>query len=387
MTFISIYFEKILWAIADASSIARRCKTLSVLRASNTSDKMMKTIAALPRRPKAGQPKMYSRATTHESLAIFLLASLIITLGSNLPGRWLKSPRAPILFTSLAVHAPHLLPSLTRNEILFLSRLPEEPRRDTDATRPLPACARAGRKKKMAFASLPYELRSVIWSLAVEPRRINKVRTIRSDGGFTAKQRRRGQDVLYETTSTPPPSLMHACRESRLHAPYRRAFTAGTRPRWTWVNFDLDVFCVSSLYAIDDIGPQHRPDVRRLRISTDDHRGWYDSATIHGGLRILDEFPNLGHLQIVLDPGDLMWADVFSEWGLGRCPADIISFVDEGSGLVLTGPQLRLVSDWRIFFSFDSDGNPPAEDELEDQIDYISDDTWHLTMEQMHHID
>ncbi|RYO99404.1 hypothetical protein DL764_006826 [Monosporascus ibericus] len=237
----------------------------------------------------------------------------------------------------------------------------------------------------MSFASLPYELRSHIWSLAVEPRRITKVRMKKSGGSFSKKQRQQGKDILYETTSTPPPALMHVCRESRQHAPYQRAFTAGTEPRWTWVNFELDIFCVSSLYSIEDI-VSHRSEVQRLQIRTDDDDDWYESATTYRVLSILYEFVNLREIQVVLEPGDLMWGDVFTEQSFGDCPRENITFVHEGSGLVLTGPQLKLVSDWRMVFSFDSEGNPPEADRLSEEIEHALDDTWHLTMAQMHEV-
>lgn len=238
----------------------------------------------------------------------------------------------------------------------------------------------------LSFASLPYELRSYIWSLAVESRHINNVRVKKSSESFSKKQRQRGKDILYETTSTPPPALMHVCRESRQHAPYQRAFTAGSEPRWTWVSFELDIFCVSSLYSIQDI-VSHRSEVRRLEIRTDDDNDWYESATTFDVLKILDEFVNLREIQVVLEPGGLMWAHVFTDWGFGHCPRENITFLDEGSGLVLTGLQLSLVDDWRTVFSFDSDGNPPEADRLSDEIEHALDDSWHMTMAQMHEID
>lgn len=238
----------------------------------------------------------------------------------------------------------------------------------------------------MSFTSLPYELRSHIWSLAVESRRITKVRMKKSDGNFSKKQRNRSKDILYETTSTPAPALMHVCRESRQHAPYQRAFTAGTEPRWTWVNFELDIFCASSLDSIADI-VSHRSEVQRLQIRTDDDRDWYESVTRFSGLAILFAFVNLREIQVVLKHGDLMWGDVFAEQCFGNCPNENVTFVHEGSGLVLTGPQLKLVSDWRLVFSFDSEGNPPEADTLSEEIEHALDDTWHLTMAQMHEVD
>lgn len=95
---------------------------------------------------------------------------------------------------------------------------------------------------------------------------------------------------------------------------------------------------------------------------------------------------SLREIRVVLEPGDLMWGDVFADYGFGCCPEDNISFLDEGSGLVLTGSQLKMVGDWRIVFSFDSEGNPPDPDRLSDEIDYALDDFWHMTLAQMHEL-
>ncbi|KAK3186922.1 hypothetical protein K4F52_004366 [Lecanicillium sp. MT-2017a] len=98
-----------------------------------------------------------------------------------------------------------------------------------------------------AFARLPYELRSHIWELAAEPRHIT-VRTEKIEWPLKKKSRR--QNTRYETASTPAPAVMYVCRESRQHAPYQRAFTAGTDPRWTWSK------------------------IQRLQIRTDDDYDW-----------------------------------------------------------------------------------------------------------------
>ncbi|UKZ61275.1 uncharacterized protein TrAtP1_002542 [Trichoderma atroviride] len=239
----------------------------------------------------------------------------------------------------------------------------------------------------MSFASLPFELRSLIWSLAVAPRHIT-INKVRAKGSFSNKHRQQGKDILYETSSTPPPALMHVCSESRQQAPYKRAFTAGTEPRWTWVNFELDIFCVSSLYAVSDM-LSHRSEIQRLQIRTDDDIAidWYEAATRYNGLSGVYQLENLGEIQVVLEPGDLMWGDVFKDWGLGRCPQDNITFLDEGSGLVLTGDQLKMVGDWRVVFSFDSEGNPPDPDRLSEEIAHVLDDSWHMTWAQIHELD
>ncbi|KAL7904454.1 hypothetical protein GGI35DRAFT_199718 [Trichoderma velutinum] len=237
----------------------------------------------------------------------------------------------------------------------------------------------------MSFSILPFELRSYIWSLAVEPRHITKVRVKKIEGSFSKKQRQRGKDILYETTSTPPPALMHVCYESRQQAPYQRAFTAGTEPRWTWVNFEFDIFCISSFHAVRDF-TSHLSEIQRLQIRTDDELDWYESATTYNGLSTLSILENLREIQVVLE-GELMWGDVFAERSFGCCPQDNITFLDEGSGLVLTGSQVKMALDWGTVFSFDREGNPPDPDRLSEEIDHALDDSWHMTLAQMHEVD
>ncbi|KAL6905052.1 hypothetical protein GGI43DRAFT_398760 [Trichoderma evansii] len=237
----------------------------------------------------------------------------------------------------------------------------------------------------MSFTSLPFELRSYIWRLAVTPRRITNIRAKKSKGNFSKEQRQQGKDILYEITSTPPPALMHVCHESRQEAPYQRAFTAGTEPRWTWVNFDLDIFSISSLYDVEGI-VSHRYQVQQLQIQTADTLDWYESATYYDKLNILFELESLREIQIILEPGALTWGDVYAEWGFGSCPRYNITFLDRKSGLVFTGSQLKMVGDWQMVFSFDSQGNPPAPDRLSDEINHALDDSWHMTLAQMHKI-
>lgn len=238
----------------------------------------------------------------------------------------------------------------------------------------------------MSFASLPYELRSHIWSLAVEPRRITEVHREKSNGNFRIKQRRRGMDILYEATSTPPPAVMQVCREARQHAPYQRCFTVGTEARWTWVNFEVDIFCVTSVYSIADI-VSHRSDIQRLQIRTDDDDDWSEATAHFGVLRVLNDFTSLREVKIILEPGDLRWGEVVAGQNFGHCPSENVALVDEGSGLVLTGPQLRLVADWKLHVSFDYGGYPPDLDRLSEEIAYLHEGFWHMGLARMREID
>lgn len=131
----------------------------------------------------------------------------------------------------------------------------------------------------------------------------------------------------------------------------------------------------------------HRSDIQRLEIRTDDDDDWYDAATIYNGMDILREFTSLREIQVVMEPGDLMWADVYANWHtFTLCPQANVMFIEEMSGLVLTGPQLQMVDDWRTFYSFDSEGNPPDPDMLSESIEYDL-SGYYLSLTDMHNID
>jgi hypothetical protein len=197
----------------------------------------------------------------------------------------------------------------------------------------------------MSFNHLPFEIRLSIWSLAVEPRTIQDMRVHKKDGVFSKRQRSQGKDVRFVSSPTRPPAIMHVCRESRRHAPYQRAFTAGCEPRWTWVNFALDIFSVDSLFLIKDL-LAHKADIQQLSIGTGADRDWYESATNGGALRVLHEFTALRVIQVVLSLGGYaQWGHILTDWGLGKVPQENITFIDQEGGLVLPGTQLAV--DWQ----------------------------------------
>ena len=86
---------------------------------------------------------------------------------------------------------------------------------------------------------------------------------------------------------------------------------------------------------------------------------------------------------MVLEPGDPMWADVLAQHGF-QYYAGKKSFIDESTGLTLSGGQLNMVYDWQRIFSFNSEGNPPDADRLSEEIEWALNDDTHLTMAQRH---
>lgn len=70
-----------------------------------------------------------------------------------------------------------------------------------------------------------------------------------------------------------------------------------------------------------------------------------------------------------------MWADAFSpsRWNLfSLCPGANVSFLDEGTGLVLTGHQLQMTDHWRARYSFDRWDNPPDAEDLSSWIHWVN---------------
>lgn len=201
----------------------------------------------------------------------------------------------------------------------------------------------------MSFDSLPIEIRLSIWNLAAEPRTIKDMRVHRSEGRFTKAQRSQGKNVRFIGSLTPAPVVMHVCREARHNAPYQRAFTAGSEPRWTWVNFAIDTFSVDSVYLIEDL-LSHKAQIQLLRIGTQDDNDWYESATNGGALNILHEFVALRAIEVAMSLADYtQWEHVLTDWGMGRVPPENITFVDQARGIVIPGTA-----------AFDPDFSPPV---------------------------
>ncbi|ETS81737.1 hypothetical protein PFICI_06739 [Pestalotiopsis fici W106-1] len=85
------------------------------------------------------------------------------------------------------------------------------------------------------FPRLPVELRHRIWDMSLQAREV----TVHPVYGPNV--------VKYYSSSAKPPSVLHACRESRLYlqASYVQAFREGSEPRYLWVYFELDTIRIS----------------------------------------------------------------------------------------------------------------------------------------------
>lgn len=141
------------------------------------------------------------------------------------------------------------------------------------------------------FSRLPLELRWRIWELSIEPREVAVGRE------------------LSRCSRTPPPSVLHACAESRSHLQslYTKAFATGTLPKYSLVDFDIDtVYCTQCTLAECEA---ELPLIRRLVIESQDAETFY--RNYGHNLSHAKALETVTILYIGLDAG---WDEWFREW-------------------------------------------------------------------------
>lgn len=225
------------------------------------------------------------------------------------------------------------------------------------------------------FPLLPSELRIQIWQEAVTPRFVE----------VRARPKRAAPDAItHILTRTPAPSLLHACHESRAvlteggdshgggcgrRARYRRAFSHGSTPRYTWVNFEVDSVSFGSdtwdflRFGSDDLGRMvrmrfigspktHHPStgaVRAVQPRWTTRAGGFDYPGLCRRPRRTDI-----ETIIVCRDGIAKWEAEWASrhfWGLS-CTRRV--FVDGATGLVLDAREVGEVLHFKYFTSFDN---------------------------------
>ncbi|KAL7936608.1 hypothetical protein V8C35DRAFT_295939 [Trichoderma chlorosporum] len=211
------------------------------------------------------------------------------------------------------------------------------------------------------FPRLPQELRAYIWSLAAHPRLVH-VDTKTSKG-----------EVVCVTTPTLAPPVMQACHESRQYGPYRRAFTIGSEPRYVWVNFETDMICPKALGLFDL--QTHKLEIQRLRITAG--LGWSSyEAFSRFYANDLRDFPALKEIHVAIDSEYSVWQYAFEECYWGVCPRENIKFIDNTTGLMLSGHQLSAAGAWCAFHSWDGEGKIKDINDLEVDPEIAEDDSY-----------
>ncbi|KAL7908159.1 hypothetical protein GGI35DRAFT_55267 [Trichoderma velutinum] len=228
------------------------------------------------------------------------------------------------------------------------------------------------------FPRLPIELRIRIWNLTAFPRMVHvKLQSGSRWGNF---------GLQYTATSTPCPSVVQVCQESRRHAPYQRAFTNGFEPRYIWVNFEIDMICNDNCKSPLTLEP-HEQDIQRLRFSIDGEMA-YDYFS-HCGGRELEKFTNIKEIHLAVDRKIAGFSVDYLADTVNRCfneHDDKVKFLDVGSGYMMNANQVRISSDWSNYYSFDGYGKANI-DTFEEDTWWIEDFGYILTLSEMHAID
>ncbi|KAF2966457.1 hypothetical protein GQX73_g7083 [Xylaria multiplex] len=233
------------------------------------------------------------------------------------------------------------------------------------------------------FPKLPAELRIQIWTLAAGPR-ILHIRVFPK----TPKMYPELEDLGY-ASPTPAPAVLHACRESRLIAPYQKAFftstpvRGGNETKYIWVNFQQDMICLAD-YQLKRLGP-YRADIERLRFSvpTGQNGDFFYSYFFDKSHEILRDFSALRELHISVEESFLIWGSAVCGSGYAKCPRENVRFLDTHTGLLLTGPQLEMAYNW----SWQKGGKVRDVDDIDEEISFELRNFCGLNLQELAEID
>ncbi|KAI1120042.1 hypothetical protein F5Y10DRAFT_273458 [Nemania abortiva] len=198
------------------------------------------------------------------------------------------------------------------------------------------------------FPNLPTELRLRVWVLAAEGPRILHVRI--EDRPVWTSETELEHDTVY-SSPTPPPAVLHACRESRQTAPYERSFLTSpgiSEARYIWVNFRQDMICLADadIHRLEPYGAV----IQRLRftvlpsdpaLSGGTYEYWY-----HYSGEILEPFTALSELHISIPETILQWGSIAQDVSFQPPGRENVRFIDPQTGLSLNSDQYAMAYIW-----------------------------------------
>ncbi|KAH7140617.1 hypothetical protein EDB81DRAFT_869979 [Dactylonectria macrodidyma] len=182
------------------------------------------------------------------------------------------------------------------------------------------------------FPRLPFEIRTQIWEMTVEPRDLD----VRSKNQYETWGK-----TYYLTSSTPIPGVMQACHESRNLGLYQRAFSYGEQPRYIWANFENDFICIPDTY-FRSIHAE-RLLIRWLRFEGENNEGFF-----HFSSHELRDFCNLKEIHVICEEGVDGWLDAW-EYVYWPCKKKNVRFIDIKTDEMVTGWELFDKSEWTDF--------------------------------------
>ncbi|KAM0286721.1 hypothetical protein ACHAQH_000741 [Verticillium albo-atrum] len=186
------------------------------------------------------------------------------------------------------------------------------------------------------FPRLPAELRLQIWKLAAQPRLLVV---------------EKAADSTDFESPTPPPAVVHVCRESRNFGPYKKAFASDDSSRYAWANFDLDTIHVECLHIsrpdLCQAFPE-RSSIKYMRAeATGDDLSWINNNCLLFSLKGFDAFSELQYLDLTVDFDFALWTGLISETYFGpKCPRLNVRIINVLSGEYLSEKTSLLYEDW-----------------------------------------
>ncbi|KFY82714.1 hypothetical protein V500_10371 [Pseudogymnoascus sp. VKM F-4518 (FW-2643)] len=170
------------------------------------------------------------------------------------------------------------------------------------------------------FPRLPTELRIQIWGFVTEDR-VLKVR----------KSWHRSQSYW---SPTAVPAVTRACRESRDHCSYRKAYITDSSPRHIWVNFDCDVIQMNC-GLLPEENLLGRGESRHLRVELGlDETEYFHYSYVHKlNVYQLGNFPKLQSFDLLVSDGLCpRWRSFIKKTDWGACPRGNVRIVDGKTG-------------------------------------------------------
>ncbi|KAI8948997.1 hypothetical protein F4801DRAFT_431703 [Xylaria longipes] len=236
------------------------------------------------------------------------------------------------------------------------------------------------------FLNLPTELRLQIWALAAEGPRILHVRI--EDRPVWTSATELEHDTVY-SSPTPPPAVLHACRESRQAAPYERSFLTSpgiAEARYIWVNFQQDMICLpdADIHRLEPYGAV----IQRLRFTVPPSdpalSGGTDEYWFHYSEEILEPFTALRELHISIPETFLQWGSIAQFVPFLPLGPENVRFIDLHTGLSLKPDQYAMAYIW----SCQDGGKVRNMDDIDEELEFHARSGYtHFNLSEMAEID
>ena len=156
----------------------------------------------------------------------------------------------------------------------------------------------------LVFPELPSELRLKIWGYAIStPRTIE----ISCERGILATRKRYAKAFH---CASPPPSVLHVCRESRFEAlnVYQPLFTTKHSPKYIYVSFDMDIIRFPD-GVLPYVGEAEFKGIQKMSLHVTDY-----SYFAYYNMDILKEMQNLKELELLAENGPLYGWNPYNQY-------------------------------------------------------------------------